>query len=104
MTATFTRIAIATLTVAALAGAARAEYRCEPAGTTIDRKACEAARQGPDELRRYVLVTKPIRSDLQASDYVDRKTVEAWDARARQQASQDSERPARSQVARDARR
>jgi len=104
MKTTNARIAIAAIAVTALAGVARAEYRCDSAGTTIDRQACEAARQGPEELRRYVQAMKPVRSDLRFSDYVDRKTAAAWEVRAREQASRDSDKVERSQVAADSQR
>ena len=99
MNATFTRVALAAIAAVALASGARAEYRCEPASTAIDKQACEAAGQGPEELRRFVQVTKWIRSDLHFADYVDRKTAAAWEMRARERAARDREEPARKQIA-----
>lgn len=94
MKATMTRTAVALFTYAALATGAHAEYRCDPAPTAIDRQACAAARQGPDELRRFVGRMNWLLANLQMSDYVDLQTVNSWDARARQQAKQEAQKAA----------
>ena len=52
MNAKITRLSVG-LVLATGVAAAHAEYRCAPAPTSIDRGACEAAKQGPDALRRY---------------------------------------------------
>ena len=54
MTTTVTRISAVLVVAAAFTASANAEYRCAPAPTGIDRRACEAAEQGPDTLRRFV--------------------------------------------------
>jgi hypothetical protein len=103
MKATIARTAVALFTYAALATGAQAGFRCDPAPTPIDQQACAAARQGPDELRRFVERLNWMRANLQMSDYVDRQTVETWNARARQQAQQDVRKPAL-QIATETRR
>jgi hypothetical protein len=62
-----------------IAGSAHAGYRCAEPETEIDRRACAAARQGPDELRQFVQRMNWLRHNLQFSDYVDEKTQLAWD-------------------------
>jgi hypothetical protein len=81
MTTTITRMTAVALVAAAFSAAAHAEYRCSPAKTWMDREACEAARQGPDELRRFVQRMESIRVNLNFYDYVDLKTAQAWGAR-----------------------
>ncbi|HTN49326.1 MAG TPA: hypothetical protein VMK32_07855 [Burkholderiaceae bacterium] len=65
----------------AMVAGANAEYRCAPAQTSIDRGACAAAEQGPDELRRYVQRWDKQMSSLLFADYVDQKTARAWEAK-----------------------
>jgi len=61
--------------------AANAEYRCAPAPSAIDQRACEAAVQGPDALRRFVERWDSKMSNLYFFDYVDDKTAQSWDAK-----------------------
>ena len=65
-----------------IATGVQAQYRCDAPATRVDRGACEAAKEGPDTLRRYIQRIKPIES-LQFSDYVNDATLVAWDARER---------------------
>ena len=46
--------AFATLLLTSVATGVGAEYRCSPAPSPIDQRACEAAKQGPDALRNFV--------------------------------------------------
>ena len=101
MFATILRTTAAALVAAAFSTGAQAEYRCNPAPTWVDREACKAARQGPDELRRYGQRMGWMRINLKFADYVDLKTARDWDARAPQQAAR---QPATASVAADARR
>ena len=71
----------ASLLVLLAASSVHAEYRCEPARTRIDRRACEAAQQGPEALRQYVQRMRPIES-LDMNDYVNEATLLAWEQRA----------------------
>ena len=48
------RFTFALLFAGAFAAGAHAEYRCDPAPSSIDQRACNAAQQGPDSLRRFV--------------------------------------------------
>ena len=54
MNATITRFTFVLLSAGAFAAGAHAEYRCDPAPTPVDQRACDAAKQGPDALRRFV--------------------------------------------------
>jgi hypothetical protein len=65
-----------------LASAAHAQYRCADAQNWIDRRGCAAAQKGPDELRRFVWQMSRIRIDVAFDDYVDEKTLLAWEAQA----------------------
>ncbi len=88
MTATTTRIASALVLAAAFTASAQAEYRCATAPSWIDRSACQAADQGPDELRRFVQNMNSIRINIQFADYVDEQRANSWDAQRRKMASQ----------------
>ncbi len=81
MNATITRFTSVLMFAGAFAAGAHAEYRCDPAPTSIDRGACEAAAQGPDALRRFVERWSSKMSNLYFWDYVDAKTAQAWDAK-----------------------
>jgi hypothetical protein len=59
------------------ASGAQAEYRCNPAPTALDRRACEAAKQGPDALRQFVQRVRPIQS-LDMNHYVNEATLLSW--------------------------
>jgi hypothetical protein len=61
-----------------LAATAHAEYKCDLPPTAIDRRACEAAKEGPDSLRRFIQGVQPI-ANLQFSDYVSDATILAWE-------------------------
>lgn len=65
----------------ALVASANAEYRCAPASTSIDHRACAAAEQGPDALRRVVHRMDGQMANLSFNDYVDPKTERAWEAK-----------------------
>lgn len=67
----------------AFAATAHAEYRCDPAPSPMDRRACEAAAQGPDALRRFVNQWTSQMSNLQFSDYVDSNTERMWDSKSK---------------------
>jgi len=83
MTSTALRICPAVLLAAAFTASANAEYRCAPAPTAIDQRACDAAEQGPDALRRYVQRWDKQIASLKFSDYVDAKTAQSWEAEGR---------------------
>lgn len=78
MTTKMIRLATAALLVSGFAAAANAEYRCDPAPTWADRKACEAAGQGPAELRRTVQAMNSIRINQRFEHYVDEATAQRW--------------------------
>jgi len=72
------RLASAALLAAGASAAVQAEYRCNPAPTWADRAACEAAAQGPAELRRTVQSMNYLRLNLRFSDYVNEETAQKW--------------------------
>ena len=82
MTATTTRISAVLVLAAAFTASANAEYRCAAASSGLDKRACDAAEQGPDALRRFVYRWDHQMSNLMFSDYVDAKTARAWEATA----------------------
>ena len=61
-------------------GSARAEYRCDPPNSRIDRRACEAAAESPQALNQYVQRMRWMHN-LYFYDYVNRATIAAWDAK-----------------------
>jgi len=76
------RLSAALITLLA-ATSVHAGYRCDPApsaANSIDRRACEAAKQGPDALRQFVQRMRPIHS-LDMNDYVNDATLLAWEQR-----------------------
>lgn len=81
MNATITRYSSVLLFAGAFAAGAHAEYRCDPAPSPIDQRACDAAKQGPDSLRRFVERWDSKMSNLYFPDYVDAKTAQSWDAK-----------------------
>lgn len=84
----------AALSVTLLAAAAQAEYRCNPAPSPVDARACEAAQQGPEALRRFIQRMQPI-INLSFHDYVNEATLVAWEANeARERAVQQSAKTA----------
>jgi hypothetical protein len=82
MTATTTRISAVLVLAAAFSASANAEYRCASDPTGLDKRACAAAEQGPDALRRFVHRWDRQMSNLMFSDYVDANTAKAWEATA----------------------
>jgi hypothetical protein len=96
------RLAAAALFVFTQASSALAEYRCDPPRSQLDRRACEAARQGPDALRHFIGKIRPIES-LHFDDYVSAADVARWDAAyeaRRKLAAREVARPAEGEVAR----
>jgi hypothetical protein len=83
MTATTIRISAALVFAAAFTASANAEYRCATASIGLDKRACAAAEQGPDALRRFVYRWDRQMAGLQFSDYVDANTEKAWETKAR---------------------
>jgi hypothetical protein len=78
MNAKTVRIAAALLATG-LAASAHAEYRCDPAPSWIDRAACKAAEQGPNELRRFVEAMNSIRINIRFEHYVNPALARQWD-------------------------
>jgi hypothetical protein len=74
----------AALPVLLLSPAARSEYRCDPPRNYIDRRACQAALQGPDYLRHFIQRIRVIES-LVFDDYVNEATEVAWREQARRE-------------------
>ena len=86
--------AFATLLLASAAAGASAEYRCNPAPSSIDQRACEAARQGPDALRHFIQRMRVIES-LDFYDYVNDATLLAGEEkRAQERAAANEDSPA----------
>ena len=88
MTRNTIRVSVALLCTTAFAAAAHAEYRCDPAPSFIDQRACEAADKSPDALRRYVQRMDYNRVNLKFSDYVNAATARSWEEQNRQTAAQ----------------
>jgi len=86
MKATLTRFTLVLLSAGAFAAGAHAEYRCDPAPTPLDQRACDAAKQGPNALRRFVERWTSKMSNLYFADYVDASTAQTWDAKSGQAA------------------
>ena len=82
MNAKITCLSAVLLFTGAFAAGVHAEYRCASAPSGLDKRACEAAEQGPDALRRFVHRWDHQMSNLMFSDYVDAKTARAWEATA----------------------
>jgi hypothetical protein len=59
-------VACVTLLVAV---AAHAQYRCDAPATSVDRRACVAAKQSPQALRHFIQRMQALES-LQFSDYL----------------------------------
>lgn len=87
MTATISRVSIALFVAAGCAASAHAKYVCDSSPVGIDLRACQAAAQGPDALRRLVNSWVGQMSNLYFGNFVDPKTAQNWDAR-RQMAEQ----------------
>ena len=86
MASIVTRSALGILLVAGITATAQAEYRCDPAPTFRDRRACEAAQEGPQALRRYLLQMSWHGHSMQMQDYVSPAIAERWEALARDEA------------------
>jgi hypothetical protein len=81
MIKTAVRIAsIALLAGATTAGAAQSRYLCDEPPTGRDARACAAAQEGPAALRRFIERMRGI-EHLQFADYVDKRTLLAWEAK-----------------------
>ena len=94
---------LATVLLAFVTAGASAEYRCNPAPTSIDQRACNAAKEGPDALRHFVSRMQSI-VNLSFADYVNQETLVAWDAqRAQEREIAKQEKPAVAPVATSAR-
>ena len=63
----------ATLSTTGVAG----EYKCNRPHNPIDQRACDAAAQGPDALRRFIERMRVIES-LSFSDYMTDAQLLAW--------------------------
>ncbi len=72
----FTTTALIAMTLATTA-VAGTDYKCDEPRTQIDLRACEAARQGPDELRWFIQRVRGIAS-LDFSDYITDAQLQAW--------------------------
>ena len=70
---------LSTLCALLLAGTAQAKYLCAEPQTPVDRRACEAAREGPDALRHFVQRMNWLNHNLVYGDYVNEATQLAWD-------------------------
>lgn len=88
MNVTITRLSAVLLCAGAFSAGANAEYRCDSTPVGIDQRACAAAAQGPDALRRFVHRWDSQMSNLYFADYVDPKTQQAWDSKSRNLARQ----------------
>jgi hypothetical protein len=79
MNANAFRLTVATMFGAMLTtvAAARTNYKCDDPRTPIDRRACEAAKQGPDALRRFIERMRVIES-LDFHDYMTDAQLLAW--------------------------
>jgi hypothetical protein len=84
MNAKLPRVSVALLFATAFSAAAHAEYRCDPAPSWMDQRACEAADKSPETLRRFVQRMDYNRVNLKFSDYVSAATVRAWEEQNRQ--------------------
>ena len=62
----------------AFAGSAHAAFLCDNPPSQIDQRACEAAEQGPDVLRRFIDRLRPIHN-LYFYDYVNAARLVAWE-------------------------
>jgi hypothetical protein len=90
------RISSVSLSIGLLAcSGANAQYRCAEPSTDLDRRACAAAKQGPEALRRFIQRVRVV-EPLHFNDYVDRATLIAWEEKA---AREQAARPAATSVA-----
>lgn len=79
MNATAFRFTAAALVGTALSTVAVAGtvYKCDAPSTSIDRRACEAAKQGPEALRRFIERIRVIES-LEFANYMTDAQLLAW--------------------------
>ena len=61
----------------AVASTADARYLCRDPQTRLDQRACAAAEEGPQALRRFIDRMRPIES-LYFYDYVNEARLLAW--------------------------
>lgn len=71
---------IALLAGAAVAGSAQGRYLCDAPPTSRDARACEAAKESPTALRRFIQRMQGIEF-MEFSDYVNDAQRLAWDAK-----------------------
>jgi hypothetical protein len=88
------RISAITLFAALVSSSASAQYRCDEPPTDLDRRACQAAQQGPEALRRFIQRVRMVES-LHFDDYVNKATLIAWEEKAaREQAAEQAAKSA----------
>jgi len=87
MNATVSRISSALILGLAFTASAHAEYRCDPPPTWIDQRACKAADESPQALRRFVQRMQWI-TNVRFEDYVNHNTALAWESMKRELAAQ----------------
>jgi hypothetical protein len=78
MTTIHRHICPALFALCAVVTSAHAEYRCDGVPTRTDARACQAAEEGPAQLRRFIERMRGI-EDLEFANYVNRSTVLAWE-------------------------
>jgi len=83
------------------AAQARAEYRCDEPKSSLDQRVCALAKQGPNELRRFIQRTQSI-YQLYFYDYANDRDFARWAAEGRREAPQAVHAAAPAQRARDA--
>jgi len=95
MNATTLRNTLSALIISvAFVGTSHAAYLCDDPPSPVDKRACEAAEQGPDVLRRFIERIKPVHN-LYFFDYVNEARLVAWDASdARARAQKDAAKTA----------
>jgi hypothetical protein len=72
----FTAAAMIGMTLATTA-VAGTDYKCDESPTSIDRRACDAAKQGPEALRRFIQRMRVIES-LDFVNYMTDAQLLAW--------------------------
>jgi hypothetical protein len=60
----------------------RADYRCDEPKSALDQRVCAIAKQGPNELRRFIQRTQSI-YQLYFFDYANDRDFARWDAEGR---------------------
>lgn len=81
----------------------RADYRCDEPKSALDQRVCAIAKQGPNELRRFIQRTQPI-YQLYFFDYANDRDFARWDAEGRVDRSRSVHAAAPTQHAQDASR